>query len=236
MTSSVVSSLFSQRYRLAREIGRGGMGVVYRAADRLSGQDVALKRVTKPSEELIFTSASASADRQLALAQEFQLLASLRHPNIISVLDYGFDDEHRPYFTMDLLENPVTVSHYAQSLPVPEKTRVLAQILQALKYLHRRGIVHRDLKPANILVSDGQLKVLDFGLAIARHQEAPGTSSTTGTLAYMAPEVLDGQPAREASDLYAVGVIAYELFMGKHPFNTANLTALVDEILKTVPD
>src|SRR5258707_7005455 len=203
MNASVISSLFSQRYRLASEIGRGGMGVVYRATDRLSGQDVALKRVTKPSEELIFTSASASADRQLALAQEFQLLASLRHPNIISVLDYGFDDEQMPYFTMDLLENPVTVWQYAQSLPAPEKIRALAQILQALKYLHRRGIVHRDLKPANILVSAGQLKVLDFGLAVARQQETTGTS-TTGTLAYIAPEMLGSQPAREASELYAV--------------------------------
>src|SRR5215831_12634934 len=109
--------LFNRRYRVGHEIGRGGMGVVYRANDRQSGQDVALKRVTRPSEDLIFTSASASVDQRLALTQEFQLLASLRHPNIISVLDFGFDDEQLPYYTMDLLEQPITVTQYAQDLP-----------------------------------------------------------------------------------------------------------------------
>src|SRR5215471_6941529 len=105
----MTSDLFNKRYRLQQEIGRGGMGIVYRAKDRLTGQTVALKRVMKPAEELILTSASSSVDRRLALAQEFQLLASLRHPHIISVLDYGFNEENQPYFTMDLVENPVNV-------------------------------------------------------------------------------------------------------------------------------
>ncbi len=230
------SLAFNSRYRLDQEIGRGGMGVVYRAVDRLSGQNVALKRVMKPTEELIFTTASDSVDRRLALAQEFQLLASLRHPNIISVLDYGFNVDHLPYFTMDLLHNPVTVSAYADQLPAQDKIDLLMQILQALKYLHRRGIIHRDLKPANILVSNGQLKVLDFGLAVVHHQQAAGIATTSGTLAYMAPEVLMGTPAQETSDLFAVGIIAYELLTGKHPFNLASQTTLIDSILKTTPD
>src|SRR5215510_5415468 len=216
------SLLYNNRYRVDEEIGRGGMGIVYRAVDRLSGQRIALKRVMKPTEELVFTSVSSSVDRRLALAQEFQLLASLRHPYIISVLDYGFDDERFPYFTMDLLDNPVTVSDYARQLPVEGKVNAIFQILQALKYLHRRGIVHHDLKPANILVSDSQLKVLDFGLALARQQEQNGARNTSGTLAYMAPEVLRGEPVREPTDLYAVGIIMYELFAGVHPFNVAN--------------
>src|SRR5262249_7570282 len=230
------TTVYNKRYRLEQEIGRGGMGIVFRAVDRLTGQSVALKRVTKPTEELIFTSASDTIDRRLALAQEFQLLASLRHPNIISVLDYGFDEEQTPYFTMDLLAKPVTVWEYGEKLPLNEKVNILLQILQALKYLHRRGIIHRDLKPANILVSNSQLKVLDFGLALTRQDEPTNGKSASGTLAYMAPEVLKGDPAREASDFYAVGIIAYQLFAGKHPFDLESPTKLIDNILTTIPD
>lgn len=230
------SLLYNKRYRLEHEIGRGGMGIVYRAEDRLSGQRVAVKRVMKATEELLITSISDSTDRRLALAQEFQLLASLRHPNIISVLDYGFDDEQLPYFTMDLLENPVTVTEHARQLSVEGKITALLHILQALKYLHRRGIVHRDLTPANVLVCNDKLKVLDFGLAVPRQHDQNNTANTSGTLAYMAPEVLRGQPVREPSDLYAVGIIMYEMLAGKHPFDLASPTKLIQEILDARPD
>ncbi|HLY28295.1 MAG TPA: serine/threonine-protein kinase, partial [Aggregatilineales bacterium] len=211
-------TLINERYLIQNPIGKGGMGIVYRATDRLSGQNIALKQVIDPAADSVLSSTSRSIDKRLALAQEFQLLASLRHPHIISVLDYGFDAQRLPYFTMDLLENPVTVTEYCLDLSTDGKLQALVDILQALKYLHRRGILHRDLKPANILVANGQLKVLDFGLAIVHEQHQGDKTSTSGTLAYMAPELLTGNSASESSDLYAVGVVAYELFSGRHPF------------------
>ena len=109
---------------------------------------------------------------RLTLAREFRLLSSLRHPNIISVLDYGFDDELRPYFTMELLERAESILR-AAAAPTPDgKVDLLAQTLQALAYLHRRGVIHRDLKPGNVMVVDGRVKVLDFGVSTLREHEA----------------------------------------------------------------
>src|SRR6266704_274278 len=104
--TEVAPITIGQRYRLIEQIGAGGMGTVYRALDRLTGETVALKRVTAPSDRLeMATHPSDSTDLRMALAKEFQTLASLRHPNIIGVLDYGFDDERQPYFTMELLHD-----------------------------------------------------------------------------------------------------------------------------------
>lgn len=232
--------LIGNRYQLHDMIGRGGMGAVYRATDRLTGQIIALKRVTVPGEQLRFASIGASNDYRLALAQEFRTLASLRHPNIISVLDYGFH-EKQPYFTMDLLENPQTVTQYGRGLSSARKADLLMQILHALTYLHRRGIIHRDLKPDNVQVVGGQVRVLDFGLAVASEYlkaDKPDEADerVVGTLAYMAPEVLQGGQVSEAADLYAVGVIAYELFAGEHPFAIDDVTRLLQDIITTVPD
>src|SRR5579863_5101507 len=103
------AELLGGRYELAETLGEGGMGAVYRASDRLTGQIVALKRVHVPPNALRFSSYDINNDLYLALAQEFQLMASLRHPNVNSVLDYGFDDDRQPYFTMELLTNTKTI-------------------------------------------------------------------------------------------------------------------------------
>jgi tetratricopeptide (TPR) repeat protein len=233
---SVPLPIINNRYQLINQIGQGGMGVVYRADDRLTGQTVALKRVTVPGQQLQFTSLGKNTDFRLDLAQEFKVLASLRHPYIISVLDYGFDEDRQSYFTMDLLDGAQTILAYGQGQPLDRKLDLLIQMLQALAYLHRRDIIHRDLKPDNVLVIEGQVKVLDFGLAIGREHLGEAGAETVGTVSYMAPEVLLGAPASEAADLYAVGVIAYELFAGRHPFDTQNLDLLLLDIHQTVPD
>lgn len=195
------------------------MGVVYRATDRLTGQIVALKQVASPLHTLQLTPRPAlslhNTNPRLALANEFQTLASLRHPHIINVLDYGFDQSDKPYFTMEYVPDSQTIVKAGQNLPLHTQVSLLIQLLQALVYLHRRHILHRDLKPANVLVHDGQVKVLDFGLSISSGESRGGTS---GTLLYMAPEILQGQAASETADLYSVGVIAYELFANQHPF------------------
>ena len=204
------------------------MGIVYRATDRFSENIIALKSVTVPGGQLQFSSQAGllgDQDYRLALAQEFQTLASLRHPNIISVLDYGFDELSQPFFTMNFLSGARTIIDSSMGQDVETKVNLLIQLLQALAYLHRRNILHRDLKPGNILVTENRLRVLDFGLSISR-EEAKGR---TGTLAYMAPETLLHGQAGEASDLYSVGVIAYQLFAGKLPFEPDNIMGVISQ-------
>ncbi len=231
-SSDTYSSLLGNRYLVHNRLGVGGMGAVFRASDLLTGQDVALKRVFMTAEHLDFNTKQTMSNPRLALTREFQLLASLHHPNIIHVLDYGFDEKRQPYYTMSLLHNPKSIREAAQSETVEGKFRLLIDTLQALAYLHRRGIVHRDLKPANVLVEGREIKVLDFGLAI----EANSVRDTGGTLAYMAPEVLKGAPCSPAADLYAVGIIAYEIFAGSHPFHVTSTTLLLADILERSPD
>lgn len=231
--SNVTASMAGHRYVLMEEIGRGAMGQVFRALDRLNGQTVALKRIALRSAPLLETldsrtgrhdraltiSSLALRNKRLALAREFRTLASLRHPNIISVLDYGFDAQRQPFFTMELLPAARPLLPLAHGLPVERQVDLLIQLLRALSYLHRHGILHRDLKPSNILVcgdaGDLVLKVLDFGLARGR-DEASGEHAA-GTLLYMAPELFRGGAASEASDMFSVGVVAYQMLTGRLP-------------------
>ncbi len=229
-------TMLGNRYRLLDEIGSGAMGTVFRAHDRLTGQRVALKRVSVPSEFLAYaTRMDADEDLDLLLAREFRILSSLRHPNIISVLDYGFaDDAHQPYYTMELLDSAESFLEAAHGLDREGQIALLAQILQALAYLHRRGVLHRDLKPSNVLVQNGSVKLLDFGLSVMREQ-AP-TGEVAGTPNYMAPEVWQGAAPTQATDLYAFGVMAYRVFTGELPFDAPTLTALYQQVMSEAPD
>lgn len=217
----------SQRYQVLDRLGAGGMGQVYRAQDRLTGEIVALKQIA--GHGLL---SNDNLMLRLALAHEFQALAGLRHPNIISVRDYGFITSGQPYFTMDLLYNPRTLVAAGQFLATEAKVQLLLPVLHALVYLHQRGIIHRDLKPGNILVSDQTVKVLDFGLATLAGQTLP----PSGTLRYMAPEVLRGSHATPLADLYAIGVVAYELLAGWHPFASTGQHISTDQLITLEPD
>jgi tetratricopeptide (TPR) repeat protein len=225
--------MISERFSILDEIGRGGMGTVYRVRDRLSGQEVALKRVMLPVESLEFMSMSDHEDIRLALTDEFRTLASLRHPNIISVQSYGFDNERQPYFSMELLANVTDIVSFAREQSFEDRIELAIQLLHGLRYLHRRNILHRDLKPSNVLVADGNVKIVDFGLA-ATTEKASGLG---GTLGYMAPEQLRGQNASVASDLYSFGLLLYEMLGTSHAYDTsASPSKLIQEILLTVPE
>jgi tetratricopeptide (TPR) repeat protein len=235
--------LVANRYRLLEKIGQGGMGAVYRAEDRLNRSIVALKRVElpfavgaePPSDSRYATQllSHGKGNAQSALVNEFRTLASLRHPHIVSVLDYGFESDGTPFFTMELLESPVPLVRAAKQCDLNGKVSLLLELLQALVYLHRHAIVHHDLKPSNVLVdSSGHVRVVDFGLALRTQL----TTRRAGTLAYMAPEVITGGVATEATDLYSFGVLAYECLCGHRPFLMRNTSQLRRDILKKKPD
>jgi len=227
------TTIIANRYQLQNKLGEGGMGAVYQTYDRLTQDTIALKRVLTPITQLEYQSKDASSNEQAALVREFRTLASMRHPNIISVLDYGFDDNQQPFFTMSLLENATNLLEAGQHKSEREKVQLLVQTLQALIYLHRRNILHRDLKPANVLVTeDDVVKVLDFGLSTTV-QEAQGFA---GTFAYIAPEVIQKKPATPSTDLYAIGLIAYEMLIGHSPFQGRTPTQLIQQILRQQPD
>lgn len=226
-------TIIDNRYKLVHKLGEGGMGTVYKAIDRLTGQPVALKRAFAPDTWSAATTLAISPDTKLALAREFQTLASLRHPHIISVMEYGFDEDYFPYFTMNLLDNPRNVVEAAHEQDFDGKIALLIQILQALTYLHRQGVLHRDLKPSNILVErSGKIKLVDFGLAVKRQS----FQHRAGTLAYMAPEVFQYGEASTQSDLYAVGIMAYEFFTGRYPFVWHSIDEVARAITELVPD
>ena len=229
-----MQQLIKKRYRLVKLIGQGGMGEVYETYDRLTNQKVALKRVTflqNKNKDLNTLDINA---RKTVLANEFKMLASLRHPHIISVLDYGFDEENKPFFTMDLLKDGLEILEYAIDQPYDKQINLLIGILQALGYLHQRGILHRDLKSANILIVNDIPKLLDFGLATNTTLEQI-SDTVAGTLSYLAPELLRGKAPSIASDLYAFGILAYELLIGKHPFDITNQTDFIYQVMLETP-
>lgn len=225
----------TQRYWLRYKLGDGGMGEVYAALDRLTGSVVALKRVLVNAQELLFNTRpleNTNLDLRRILASEFRMLASLRHPHIISVLDYGFDVERFPYYTMTLIEDARTIIQAGETFTMEQRIKAFAETLQALAYLHRRNILHRDIKPGNILVdSAGGVKVLDFGLA------AQDTSrGMSGTIGYMAPETMLQGLSSPQSDMYSLGVVAYQLFTGRFPFFAEASNQLLEQLVMQIPD
>jgi serine/threonine protein kinase len=226
-------------YRVVAQIGEGGMGAVYRAYDEVLHRDVAVKVVRKGAE--LDSSASKS------LLQEARASSSLAHPNICTIYEVG-ETEGELYIVMELLAGKTLRDMCGEAgLPPESVLRYGSQIASALARAHDRGIIHRDLKTANIVVtSDGLAKVLDFGLAkrvagdvfegptrsLASLQE---TSSVSGTLPYMAPEILRGEPADPRSDLWALGIVLYEAACGHLPFQGRTSFEISSAIMREMP-
>ncbi len=237
--ANAVPVMIDNRYILQDRLGSGGMGTVYLAHDLLTRQQIAIKHLTTTAEKLQFHSRTDASNLHLALAQEFRTLATLRHPHIISVYDFGFDKDNLPYYTMEYLPEAQDIVTAGKNMSFSEKVTLAIEMLQAIKYLHRRGILHRDLKPDNVLVVDNRVHVMDFGLAIETKTAAGrfGASDVVaGTVAYMSPELFQGNVGSKQADLWAVGVILYELLIGRYPFNKTSITALIMAIIEDPVD
>jgi serine/threonine-protein kinase len=221
-------------YKITSKLGAGGMGEVYRATDTKLGRDVAIK--------VIPGAFARDAERMARFAREAQVLAALNHPNIAAI--YGIEESA---LVMELVEGLTLAERIASGpIPVAEALPIARQIAEAVEYAHERGIIHRDLKPANVkLTAEGQVKVLDFGLAKAQESAAGSaadsptlTISATkagmilGTAAYMSPEQASGKPVDRRADIWAFGVVLWELLTGHRLFEGETVSHTLAEVLR----
>jgi len=201
--------IFASRYRIVSLLGRGAMGEVYRADDLRLGQPVALK--------LLSVRTRYGHDLVQWFAQEVRLARGIAHPNVCRVYDIG-EAEGWHYLSMEYVDGETLASllHRIGRLPSEKATDCARQLCAGLAAAHDRGVLHRDLKPANIMIDGhGRIRIMDFGLAIP--SDGTSISGLAGTPAYMAPELLAGDRATERTDLYALGLVFYELFAGRMP-------------------
>ncbi|HLE52938.1 MAG TPA: protein kinase, partial [Anaerolineales bacterium] len=212
---------FQNRYRMEAEIGRGGMGIVYRAQDTLLEREVAVKVLNDPG---------LGNEARARLLREAQAAARLNHPNIVSVYDAG-EWDGSPFIVMELVEGVALSPKTPRN--IPEILSIAAQVCSALRHAHNHDIVHRDLKPENVLITaDGQAKLMDFGLArsvAASRLTVEGI--IIGTVYYLAPEQALGQEVDGRADLYALGVMLYELTTGRLPFTADDSLAVISQHL-----
>src|SRR5256712_4572563 len=232
-------------YEILAPIGAGGMGEVYRARDTKLSRDVALKILPE-----VFAS---DPDRLARFQREAQVLASLHHPNIAII--HGLDETNGiRALVLELVEGPTLADRLAQgAVPLDEALPIAKQIAEALEAAHERGVIHRDLKPANIkLTSEGQVKVLDFGLAaVVQDQSRPDVNAThsptltlgatragviLGTAAYMSPEQAAGKPVDKRADSWSFGVVLWQMLTGKKLFDGETVSHTLADVLRAPID
>src|SRR5436190_9836411 len=233
-------------YEVVAPIGAGGMGEVYRARDVKLGRSVALKILPEAFTE--------DHDRLVRFEREAQILASLNHPHIAAI--YGFEESAgQRFLVLELIDGESLAQHLAHAphgLPPDEALAIARQIAEALSAAHDKGIIHRDLKPANVmLTSDGQVKVLDFGLAkdvgTAQTSGSASLSPTMtfaatqagmilGTAAYMAPEQARGRATDKRTDVWAFGCVLFELITGRKAFEGEDVTDIIAAVVRAEPD
>jgi eukaryotic-like serine/threonine-protein kinase len=229
-----VSSLTKAgRYELLDELGRGAMGVVYRAKDPVIGRDVAVKTIRLVEAGTGLTREELSSRFQT----EARAAGLLTHPNIVVIYDAG-EEDGQYYITMELVEGNSlqALIDQGQSFPLPRVLRLMDQSCSALEFAHQRRVVHRDIKPANLMLTqDDQLKITDFGTAKILQMGATQTATVIGTPSYMSPEQIKGSPVDGRSDIFALGVILYELVTGEKPFPGENVTTVIYRIVNEEP-
>ena len=219
------------RYKDLQLLGQGGMGAVYRAHDPALERAVAIKVILEASPEYL-----------ARFQREARAIAKLSHPHIVQVYDSGEDERGNPYFVMELIDGQSLAALVKDRGPLPpaQVVELLGQAAQGLAAAHAVGIVHRDIKPANLILDAKQgLKIVDFGIARLTQatEELTATQAALGTLSYMAPEVLNGQPADARADIYALGLCAFHLLTGRPPFTAPSAVGVaMKQLSEPLPD
>ncbi|RYZ37112.1 MAG: serine/threonine protein kinase, partial [Myxococcaceae bacterium] len=220
-----IGSVLQGRYRILERLAAGGMGIVYRGERLEVGKSVAIK--------FLHAWAAREEDFRKRFQVEARAMSRLTHPCCVSVMDFGVDQES-PYMVMDFVTGDTLRGLLREGpLPLPRALGALRQVLAGLAHAHEQGIIHRDIKPENIIVTHAvglgeQVRILDFGLAKLRDEVTGITSGMMlGTPAYMAPEQIHGEPVGPPTDLYAAGVLLFELLTGRKPFSATGNAELL---------
>ena len=227
-------------YEIVFPIGAGGMGEVYRARDTRLGRDVAIK--------VLPNQFSSSPEALARFEREARAVASLNHPNILGIFDFGIDETLGAYAAMELLNGEsLSARLVSGALSQRKAVEIAIQIANGLAAAHEKGVVHRDLKPENVfLTSDGRVKILDFGLAKMSFIEPAVTNAPTtppltspgavlGTVGYMSPEQVRGREVDTRSDIFSFGAVLYEMLTGLRAFNGDSAVETMSAILKEEP-
>ena len=221
------------KYDLVRELGRGTLGTVYLGHDPFIGRDVAIKIANQdsvPGDE------DAARYRKLFF-NEAKVAGMLRHPNIVTVYDAGMEGDLW-YIVMEYVPGGRTLQYYCHKsrlLPVGEVVRIMFKCAKALDFAHKKGIVHRDIKPQNVLLTKAyEAKIGDFGVALMTQLDVTATQleGVVGSPSYMSPELLKGEAVGNQTDLFSLGVIAYELLSGALPFGGENLAQIIGNVIE----
>src|SRR6516164_8868259 len=222
------------RYEIVGELGRGAMGIVYKAVDPVIGRTVAVKTIRLSEEGTGLKRAELLARFQT----EARAAGLLTHPNIVVVYDAG-EEDGLYFITMELVEGKSlqVLLDGGHSFPLPRTLRIMEQTCSALQFAHERNVVHRDIKPANLmLAADDTVKITDFGTAkILEFGSTQQTSHVMGTPSYMSPEQVKGRAVDGRSDIFSLGVMLYEMTTGEKPFPGQNITTVIYKIVNEDP-
>ncbi len=219
------------RYRILGELGRGAMGVVYRAEDPMLNRTVAIKTINMVAD------LEERAEYEKRFYQEAKAAGGLSHPNVVTIYDIGHAGE-LVYMAMEYIEGTELRDLLLRGrLDAVRAVDIAAQVAEGLAYAHARGVVHRDVKPANIMVPrDGPAKIMDFGIARMRASEVKTqTGMLLGSPKYMSPEQLLGGAVDQRCDIFSLGVVLYEALTGAPPFSGSDITQIMYQIVNAVP-
>ncbi len=222
------------KYYVVHEVGRGSTGTVYLSHDPFYGRDVAIKLYHATTGD----DAESRNARRMFLG-EAKMVGKLQHPNIVPIYDAGEEDGRR-YVVTEHVHGARTLSAYCRPgslLPIDQVVNIVYKCAKALHYAHSRGVVHRDVKPSNILLTqDGDVRIVDFGIALVADSDVSRLEGVAGSPAYMSPEQVQGLELDARSDLYSLGAVMYEMLCGQRPFRAGALGKLLRQVVQTPPE
>jgi serine/threonine protein kinase len=222
------------KYYVVHEVGRGSSGAVYLSHDPFYGRDVAIKVYHSTGVD----DADSRNARRMFLG-EANMIGKLHHPNIVPIYDAGEEDGRR-YVVTEHVHGARTLAAYCRPgslLPEEQVVQIIYKCAKALHYAHTRGVVHRDIKPSNILLTqDGDVRIVDFGIALVADSDISRLEGVAGSPAYMSPEQVQGHPLDARSDLYSLGAVMYEMLCGQRAFRAGALGKLLRQVVQSIPE